>query len=177
MKNFQQPRKIYELLDKLLGDFPTDNKLLRQQYTVSQAKRNQKYLLQDIDNELYEFDNQKLTQLKKMKKENLKKELVRIAKNFVKVIKKKNIDSIKEFKFDNMYSSCSHDKDQSFCKGKQLLIPADKFDDYIDIFAADLLNKTKQKWIFTDYLQDPVLKFYKFIKRPNEIITARYVEL
>ena len=40
----------------------------------------------------------------------------------------------------------------------------------LNIFAADIMNPVKEKWLFSNILIDNVISYFKFIKRIDEHI-------
>lgn len=127
-----------------------------------------KELLQMIDKTDYNFDKVLYEKIKKYPFDKLKKELKKISKKFITLSSK----SPKIEEFPNMFISCSllKDKNQEYCKRKKLIIERKKFDELIEIMAADMKNPMKEKWLFSSLMLDKVITFFKFIRRPFEDI-------
>lgn len=129
-----------------------------------------------FDNTRFDFDNEKMNQLKKtVDHVELKAKLKKIAHKFVSFTSAKNGIKVE----NNMYTSCQAKQGkqkQSQCNKKRLMMNKHIFDEYIDILAADLRNPIKSQWIFNEILLKRNFHFYRFIKRPKEQITIVMAE-
>jgi hypothetical protein len=123
-----------------------------------------KQLFLDIDNSTYNFDKIIMTRLMSMSIGPLKKELTKMSKSFVKIG-----EIPPQIEFPNMFSACN-ETSMGYCKGNALILSKEKYETFIDIFANDILNPIKQKWIFSDIMSDRVIDFLKFVYRPHEEI-------
>lgn len=141
-------------------------------YINNHHDRKQLYL--DIDNTSYQFDTILMQKLTQKTKPVLINDLKRMSKGFVKF---GDVRKIKNFNFTNMFASCQDQKNENYCMNKKLIITKEKFEEFIEILASDILNPIKQKWIFSTIMSDRVINFLQFINRPNEEISITPIDL
>lgn len=126
-----------------------------------------KKLLESINLTRFNFDVILLDKLKSMDRIELKAELSKLSKKIICVGKAKYTG------LENILIPCStHDSgiQKGYCSKKKLIVPSDKLKTYIDILASDILNPMKSKWIFSSIFTEKVITYFKFIRRPFEII-------
>ena len=59
---------------------------------------------------------------------------------------------------------------QTYCHNNKLKIDKKKLSEYIELFASDLLDPLKEKYMFDIITSEKILNYFKFIKRPYENI-------
>jgi len=79
---------------------------------------------------------------------------------------------MKNFKFSNILSECST---EDYCHKRKLIISKKHFDKLIDILADDILNPLKDNILFNTIFIEKSINYFKFIKRPSELITFVYI--
>jgi hypothetical protein len=167
--------KIIEELRNILGIETDIEKIRSQLLDYVNIYNNKKTLFDEIDQTTYEFDRIKLEKLKELPKDRIKKELYNISKKFT-TITPSSVDKVKNFEMPNIYVSCQNDrkKEMRYCKNKNLIITRDQLLTMIDVITSDVVDPTKNKYIFSEVMIDKVLFPLKFIRRPDEIIYIRY---
>jgi hypothetical protein len=173
-------KKMLEVNNKLVKIIDDASDLMKIRIQINDFLNNhhdRKQLYMDIDNTRYQFDQIIIHKLITMSLPVLKRELEQLSKSFVTF---GDIQSQKNFVFDNMFSTCSvTDKtplSKNYCKSKKLIISKEKYKIFIDILSNDIKNPIKQKWIFSDILSDRVINFLQFIKRVDEKIQITQVK-
>jgi hypothetical protein len=73
--------------------------------------------------------------------------------------------------FPNVYMSCA-DGSAPYCQDKKLIIPQDS--QIFDVFADDILNPIKEKYISSGLLLNNTIDYFKFNINPHERITIQY---
>lgn len=160
-------KKLNDINAKLVDMVEDSEDLIKIRMQITDYINNhhdRKLLYADIDNTSYAFDKLLLHKLMKMEKVPLINELRKIASKFITHSIPKNI------KYSNLIAACQSAPEQSHCQKTKLPIAKDKFNIYLEILADDILNPMKQKWIFTGILSNRVLRFLRFIERPDEKI-------
>ena len=177
-------RKIlysYTYIDKslLLDDF---KKIMERIIIAIHQRQTTKQLIQHIKLGTYNFDKLTLNKLKNMSKPKLILELHRLAKKITTI---ESTTNIKKFTFPNIYVSCanfyklakqheiSNDTLQSvpsYCHNKKLRITKKKLSEYLELFATDLLDPLKERYMFNIVISEKILNYFTFIKRPYESI-------
>jgi hypothetical protein len=118
-----------------------------------------------MDQSIYNFDKMAINRFKTMTREQIKKELVSMAK---KITQSGALPKIADI--PNILVSCSMNG-SFYCRNKKLIIPEKRLNSLLDILAADIQNPMKEKWIFTPIFIDNIINFLKFEYRPVESIT------
>jgi hypothetical protein len=173
-----QNKELFELLRKYPDDYKTIKKLIINNLTMSKNKKvnttisefvskkmfNKTELLSIIDNSVFDFDKKMFEKMKTMTHKDLVKELCSI---FSKI----TVDAEPKFddEFPNMIMSC--EINHPYCRNKKLMIKKNKLDDILDIMAADILNPSKAKYIFSTIFVKNTIDYFKFIIRAYEHIT------
>lgn len=64
-------------------------------------------------------------------------------------------------------------KNEKYCNNNKLIIDKHKLKNILEIMTSDILNPVKEKWLFSSVFSDNVIAFFKFIRRPDEMITIQ----
>lgn len=73
----------------------------------------------------------------------------------------------------NMLSSCIDRRgsdNQPYCAKAKLIIPADKYKEYVDIIAMQVINPLKRKYLTIYAFVPRSINYFNFVKRANETI-------
>jgi hypothetical protein len=162
--------KIKELIDNS-GDLKKISLFIS---NYLHGSRDKKKLINQINIVRFNFDVIIMKKLKNMNISDLVKELKLLSKKIIVVGKEPNFFD-KFYEFDNAFVACSAAPKQDIqnmkhCKKKKLIIPKTKYDEYIEILAADILNPIKSNWIFSGIFSSKIMNYFKFIYRPYEYI-------
>ena len=164
-------------ISKLVTDYEDYQKIRIQICEFINNHNNKNILFDEIDDSFYNFDRELFDKIKKLPLNSLYKELEKLSQKF---IKHGNIESIKDFNFPNMYVSCqsriNNNKSENHCINNKLIIDKNKLKSLLEIMASDILNPVKEKWLFSSVFSDNVVSFFKFIRRPDELITIQIDE-
>jgi hypothetical protein len=134
---------------------------------------NKKQMLDDINNAYFNFDKIELEKLKTYPVDKIKTELYKLAGKFVKIA----IVKEKGFKFPNMFSACDKGSNKvSYCESNKLVIEKKRLDEILDVFAHDIANPAKWKWLFNSIFVNKTVDYFKFIRRKPETITVEFIE-
>lgn len=170
--------KFKDELENILEHYPDDAAKIREQITVFiNTYFDKQTLLKEIKTSIYRFDRTSLVKImdstdgywtndistQTQKKKHIQDELHKIAKSFIKFGEGKTDGYI------NILTSCE-DNDSMYCSGKKLLVPSNKYDDYIELFAEDLLNPLKSPYIMALIYMENVIDEFKFENVPGEQI-------
>jgi len=182
MKSGDQREKI----EKLLEDYKDDAfRILEQVNMFYIEKTDKKIVLDDIKTSVYRFDRTTLVQIMKnsdnywtsdvkhqeKQHKSIADQLRKISKSFIKI----GTPKLDETEYINVLASCSDGASTNmFCAGKKLMVPANKYDDYIDLFADDLLNPLKSPYIMALIFMENVIDEFRFQKRPGEQIYIKF---
>lgn len=162
--------ELMSAISKLVIDCDDYNKIKTQICEFINNHHSKNLLFHEIDDSFYKFDRELFEKIKKLPKEKLYNELYKISQKFVSF---GDVDKIKDFDFPNMYISCQtkgKTKNEKYCKNYKFIIDKRKLKNILEIMASDILNPVKEKWIFSSVFSDNVVSFYKFIRRPDELI-------
>lgn len=124
-------------------------------------------ILSTVNSELFNFDKTLLERIKYKPLPELRQELKRIVMSIVHPMKNPQVDS-----FSNILQVC--EGNESYCRGKKLVLPQSKIDMYVDIIANQIKNPFVEKYIFSPLFINTVIDYFRFIKRAYEIITVEY---
>lgn len=165
---------INKYLTELIN-IPDDVDKLNIQILDYYQNHNDKVILfNEIDNISYKFDQETLEYLKKLKNhKSIVSELTKISNNLFTF---GDINKLKNFEFPNMFAACgtniksNSNNENSYCNKNKLIIEKKTLYNMLNIFAADIMNPVKEKWLFSNILIDNVISYFKFIKRIDEHI-------
>jgi hypothetical protein len=168
-KNFDE---IMEIISNIIHDCDDYSKIKKQICEFINTHHNKNTLLNEIDGTFYRFDRELFEKIKKLPKDKLYNELLKLSKKFVVY---GDITKIKNFDFPNMFVSCQSagNKKQgaAYCKKNKFIIEKKKLYKMLEIMASDILNPVKEKWLFSNIFTGNNIAFFKFIRRPNELIS------
>lgn len=185
--NFKKNSDLFQLeLKKILADYPSDYTIIQGQLIAFfNIHFNKTDLCNEIIDQLYDFDRVTLSRIKKLPIDALKIEIKKIA-DLITI--RRDFDT-SNIKFPNIYLPCaegilgSKTTDQSdsmralqsknnaeYCSNSKLIINRD-IDEFIDIFAHDLTDDLKSKYLLSNLVLDNIIDFLSFTKYPSEIIT------
>jgi hypothetical protein len=175
-----------ERIEKLLVDYKDDAARIGEQISMFYTERNdKKLLLEDIKSSVYRFDRTTLVQIMKnsddywankvvdqdKQHKAIADQLRKISKVFIKV----GTPKLNKTEYLNVLTSCSDEAaGDTFCDKKRLIVPADRYDDYINLFADDLLNPLKSPYIMALIFMENVIDEFRFQKRPGEQIYIKF---
>jgi hypothetical protein len=160
-------------ISDLVKDCDDYNKIKSQICEYINNHHNKNMLFNEIDDTFYKFDREIFERIKKMPSDKLYRELEKLSKRFVTY---GDVSKIKDLDFPNMFISCQDKKGsdaQGYCKKNKFIISKDKLKSILEIMTADILNPTKEKWLFSSVFDDNVINYFKFIKRPDENIRVQ----
>ena len=159
-------------ISKLVTDYDDYQKIKIQICEFINNHNNKNTLFDEIDESFYNFDRELFDRIKKLPRNELYKELENLSKKFIKY---GSIDNIKDFNFPNMYIACQsqNNKSENYCDGNKLIIEKDKLKSLLEIMTSDILNPVKEKWLFSSVFSDNVISFFKFMRRPDELISIQ----
>jgi len=171
-----QNKELYNLLKEYPEDYKIIRKLIINNLAVTSAKKkrvledfvnkktfNKKEILSILENSVFDFDKKMFDKLKSFSHKNLVKELMSIFSK-ITVDKEPKIDE----EFPNMIMSC--EINHPYCQNKKLMVKKNKLLDILNIMAADILNPTKSKYIFSPIFVKNTIDYFKFIIRKDEHI-------
>ncbi len=161
--------KFRESLHRILQNFPDDYISIQRRLVAFYYSRfNKLQLVQDINSTVYNFDRITYNKLSKLDKAEMVKALKHISKSFAV---EQNL-SIAKINFPNIYMPCAESQENpGYCKDSKLIINR-PIDDFIDIFAADLRNDIKNKYLESSIWTDNIISYLKFDQHPNESISV-----
>lgn len=152
-------------LSQLLSKFPIDLLIIydyieNAYFNASDTKT----LASFIDVSVFEFDYQLFYDLKNITDKNvLIKKLKEIMNN------KYILGEIKDIpQYYNIFTSCSNESNQFFCKDNKIIVPKDKIDDFFDILSDDIMNRSKTYILMS--ASSGIFNYFDFIRRPHEFI-------
>lgn len=167
-------------LDKVLTEYPDDAAKIREQVNVFyNSYFDKKILLEEVKTSVYRFDRTSLVKVmdsaadywvhsaeeQKKQHERVKEQLLKISKQFVKIGEPKKTGPI------NILTACeSNVRDNMYCDGNRLLVPSDKYDDFVSLFTDDLLNPLKSPYIMALIFMENVIDEFQFELVPGESI-------
>lgn len=132
-------------------------------------------LTHGIKSSRYNFDWVTINKLQNM---NIKKVITELHKIAKKITSIESIDRAKDFSFPNIYISCVNfyklkvnSGNIDYCRDKKLKITSTKLSEYLELLANDIIDPLKFKFMVNLTLIEKSVDYFKFIKRPNEIIT------
>ncbi len=165
---------IMAVLADIVCDCDDYNKIKSQVCEFINTHHNKNTLFDEIDDTFYKFDREIFEKVKKLPKDKLYNELLKLSNKFVVY---GDISKIKNFEFPNMFISCQSGKmSNTYCKKSKLIIEKKTLQKLLEIMAADITNPAKAKWLFSDVFSGNNISFYKFIRRPNESISIEVFE-
>lgn len=160
-------------ISKIVTDHGDYDKIKTQICEFVNSHHSKFLLFHEIDDSFYKFDRELFECIKKLPTEKIYKELEKISSKFVI---HGDVSSLKDFEFPNMFTTCQNKNNEKYCKNNKLIIDKNTLKKLLEILTADLLNPVKEKWIFSSIFSDNVINFFKFIKRPDELITIEIVD-
>ena len=184
LKNFNKDfDDIMNTISKLVIDCDDYFKIKTQICEFINKHHSKNLLFNEIDNTFYKFDRETFERIKKLPENKLYDELEKIAHKFITY---GDVSKIKDFEFPNMFITCqdstklaskSTNKFQNqHCKNNKLIINKHTLKKLLDIMASDILNPVKEKWIFSSVFSDNIINFFKFIRRPDELISIEVID-
>jgi hypothetical protein len=168
-------------IDELLVDYSDDASKIEDQVSVFYSSYFDKEVLKkEIELSVYRFDRITLVDVmstaddywvhppaQQAKQHAIVTEKLRkISKNFTKI----GEPNITDKGYVNILTSCQENNDDLYCESKKLVIPSNKYDDFINLFADDLLNPLKSPYIMGLIFTENVINEFRFERRPNEEI-------
>ena len=165
--------ELMEDISKLVIDCDDYHKIKTQICEFINNHHSKNLLFHEIDDSFYKFDREIFERIKKLPKDKLYRELEKLSHKFIKY---GNVNSIKDFNFPNMYIACQSrmkNKNEKYCNNNKLIIDKHKLKNILEIMTSDILNPVKEKWLFSSVFSDNVIAFFKFIRRPDEMITVQ----
>jgi hypothetical protein len=135
---------------------------------------NKSILVDSFSLDYYNFDHIILEKVKSGDSKDFKNYLKKLALTSAVQISESTPGSSKDFVFPNIINTCGELKgkkanNQPFCsKTGKLIVSKKNFDTHIDIFAAELKSNYSNILISGQIL--PVISYFKFIHRPNQLI-------
>ena len=173
--------KMIPKINSIIADYhEDDNNTSEDQQKITQQLRlsthQKKDLVKDLELSRYNFDRTTINKLKNMEHQEVIGELIRISK---KIFAKESIlttANIKNFTFPNIYVSCinyyklNKSLPVDYCRDRKLKISASKLKEYIELFAGDIVDPLKFKYMCGLVLMGRVVDYFKFIRRPTEKI-------
>lgn len=167
-------------LEELLVDYPDDASKIEEQVNIFYSSYFDKPTLKrEIDSSVYRFDRTTLVEVMstndywiQQPAEQVKQRAIiidklrKISKTFIKIGEPKVSGYI------NILTSCQEEEDKNnpYCDSKKLVMPSNKYEDFIQIFADDLLNPLKSPYIMALIFTENVINEFRFERRPNEEI-------
>jgi len=188
-RNTSMRNKIYSIakqntssdkIDKLLEDYKDDAYRINEQ-----INNDRKTAISEIKSSVYRFDRMTLMKImkssdnywtntveeQKKQQKDISDQLRKISKAFIKI----GTPNLTKTEYMNILTSCSDDaSSDSFCSGNKLIIPADKYDDYIAIMVDDLLNPLKSPYIMALIFMENIIDEFRFQKRVGEQIYIKF---
>lgn len=158
--------KTYKIIEIKIKSAEDIQKLFSLIYESSSKKGDIKSLFDKIDNIRFDFDNITLNALPKA----IKDEKIKIINELAQKITTSE-ELPKEGDFPNIYIPCYNDSSANYCNNRKLIVPKNKLNNLIDLLIADLENPLKSKYLLDNVWVDAFIDYFKFIKRPTEIIT------
>ena len=131
-----------------------------------------KEIIQNIDNNKFQFDKLYLNKFKLMKINDLVNELQSISKSLFTIVSESELQKIlhKKFIFPNILLSCKDHNHNHYCKSSKLVLTKNDLDIYLEILANDIHNPIKINYIFTSFFIDNNINYYQFEQYINEKI-------
>jgi hypothetical protein len=156
------------LADKLLEDVTKIyNKIITTMHDEDFIK-NKSLLVDSFNLDYYNFDRIILEKVKDGNIKDFKNYLKKLALGSSVQLSEVSKSSSK-FIFPNIINTCDESKDSPYCsKSGKLLVSKKNFETYIDIFASELKSNYSNILISGQIL--PVISYFKFIHRPNQLI-------
>jgi len=136
---------------------------------ISNHKDLKKSILDEIDNNKFQFDKIYLTKFKLMTKKELISELHNISKKLF-IIKEKDNFIKDDFEFPNILLPCKEDSSADFCDKDKLIISKQNLDMYLIILAGDIHNPIKSQYIFSAFFVNNNVNLFTFKNYPSEKI-------
>ena len=130
--------------------------------------KNKSLLVDSFNLDYYNFDRIILEKVKDGNIKDFKNYLKKLALGSSVQLSEVSKSSSK-FIFPNIINTCDESKDSPYCsKSGKLLVSKKNFETYIDIFASELKSNYSNILISGQIL--PVISYFKFIHRPNQLI-------
>lgn len=190
-KDINNTNETKKKLGELLENFPDDLTKVQDQINLYLTTHfDKKALNQELRDFVYQFDRVTWLKLQKMSEdyyknpENIRKaQRIQLIKYLEKIAK--DIIQIGTPKFDqksfigNVFVPCSANlsDSQTYCssgKNRKLLIPKEKFNEIINIFADDIVNPIKRQYLLSSILTSNIQNYFQFEKQKNEEIFIKY---
>lgn len=182
-KNTEDLNKVREQIGSILEEFPDDALRLQDQVSAFFSTYfDKKALLDEIETSAYEFDRITLAKVIQEGKDHWSLTAQDQIEQRNKIIDKlrtvaKNIVSIGNPKlsetYTNILSACK-DSGASYCAGQKLVMPEEKLEQYLSLFADDLLNPMKRPYIMALIYTGNIVDEFKFERNPNEDIYIKF---
>lgn len=139
--------------------------IINQIMTYYYKKMNKEYLIEQIDQTIYQFDRVVLRQIFAMSRAEVVQYLRAAASNFTI---ERDIGDISAF--PNVYVNCAEanragDQPQ-YCSGPKIIIK--DLESMIQFLADDLTNELKRQYFLTDIWIDNYIDYFSFNLMPNE---------
>jgi hypothetical protein len=184
-KNMDVLDTVRDKIGLMLEDFPNDTARLQEQVSIFYNTHfDKKLLIEDINTSVYEFDRLTLSKVVSEGKDHwsltapdqlqqrnkMVEKLKSIAKNFISIGKPKIPENMQHM---NILSACK-DTNAPYCAGKKLIMTAEKFEQYVSLFADDLLNPMKNPYILALIYAGNIVDEFQFERRPGEDIYIKF---
>lgn len=150
-------------LKQLLAKYPDD--LLRLQGQLSEfyhTTQDKKALAAQIEDTIYSFDRQIITQLRELDLGEMRSRLMKISAEFC--VERDLVVP----EFPNTFTTC--DEPQPYCAGAKLIVNKPLIG-LVNLLCADLRDDLKYKYMVNGIHAESVIDYFKFTQRPIEVIT------
>jgi hypothetical protein len=164
-----QSRTNIAKLKELLRDFPNDLMNIRMIISAYIDNQDIKFLKNQIDNNVFEFDRILLNQIKEAAPHEGLKILLKLAGDLFIERKLTTPD------FSNSMIACSEGFESNRCDKKKLIMPIGSIKPLMEILLDDIKNPIKQNILFSRLYVKYIIDPWKFTKRQNEIIEIEFI--
>jgi hypothetical protein len=157
--------KLINSLQLILTDYPIDLSIIQNFIEFAYFNMdNNIHISSFIDSSMFEFDYQLFRQLQNISNKN---DLITKLKELMSpfILTDRNITNTN---ITNIYTNCSDGKEQFFCSQGKLIIPYDRIDNFYDVLADDIVNKSKRYILLK--AKTGIFDYFNFIKRDNEYL-------
>jgi len=135
---------------------------------ISSFKELKTLIINEIKNNIFQFDKLFIIKFKNMEKKELLKELKNISEKIFDVRDKDIINY--DFNFPNILLPCKEDSSTNFCNKSKLIITKKNLDMYLDILTGDIYNPIKNQYIFSTFFVNNNINILNFKIYINEKI-------
>ncbi len=152
--------KLYELTAQI--KYREDVAAINKMVLAYMTHRDKNQLQNEFNGYVFKFDKSVIQKVHMSSQEQAEIILKKIMKPRIEIGEGATITS-------NMLGSCEG-KNSDLCKSGKLILSATKYQEYISVLAADIINPLKVESLFSILEQDPVIYFFNFIRRPMETL-------